>query len=601
MFDHSAFLKNLTHSPGVYRMVSEDDTILYVGKAKDLKKRVSSYFRRANNRRIQSMVAQINAIEVTITHTEAEALLLENNLIKSLKPKYNILLRDDKSYPYIYLSDDKHPRLSLHRGARKKKGRYFGPYPSAGAARETLHLLQRIFPVRQCENSYYRNRSRPCLQYQIKRCSAPCVDYVTPEQYQQDIKDTTAFLEGKTQSVIKDMVVRMDAAADILDYEAAAIVRDQIDALRRIQERQYVSGERGDLDIVVCELMEQQACVQIFFIREGRNLGNKSLFPKIPQSANAEEVLSAFISQYYVDKPVPSEILVSHVPDDKALLESALAVQAKHKIKIHNQVRSNRARWLKLAKHNAIMALQTRLASKSSALARTEALQKALDLDSLPQRLECFDISHTSGQNTVASCVVFNEQGPFKSDYRRFNIEGITPGDDYAAMAQALKRRYKRLQEEEAALPDILLIDGGKGQLSAAAAVLDELSINDVLMVGVAKGPDRKPGMEQLFVLGEDHALILPSSSSASHLVQQIRDEAHRFAITGHRQRRAKQKRHSVLEDIPGIGPKRRQQLLKQFGGLQGVQRAGIEDLASIDGINQKLAEDIYHAFHGDN
>lgn len=602
IFDHKIFIKTLTQSPGVYRMLSEQGNVLYVGKAKDLKRRVSSYFNRANNRRIQSMVSQINRIEVTVTHTEAEALLLENNLIKSLNPKYNVLLKDDKSYPYIYLSDDKHARLSMHRGARKKTGRYFGPYPSAGAVRETLHLLQRVFPIRQCENSYYRNRSRPCLQYQIKRCTAPCVNYVTEEQYHQDVDDTIQFLEGKTQSIISDLVERMEQAAEKLEYELAATTRDQIDALRRVQERQYVSGENGDLDIVVCELAEQQACVQIFFIREGRNLGNKSVFMKTPIDTSVEDVVSAFISQYYIGKSVPNEILVNQMPTDVELLINALALQSKHKVKIHAHVRSNRARWLKLAQHNAIMALQSRLASKSSALARTQALQKVLDLENMPSRMECFDISHTSGQQTVASCVVFNEQGPLKADYRRFNIEGITPGDDYAAMAQALERRYKRQLKDHNKLPDILFIDGGKGQLSAAVVILDELGITDeILMVGVAKGPDRKAGMEQLFLLGEAHALILPSASVASHLIQQIRDEAHRFAITGHRQRRAKQKRHSVLEDIPGIGPKRRQQLLKQFGGLQGVKRAGVEDLTTIDGINRKLAEDVYEAFHGDN
>jgi len=598
IFDSASFLKNLTHKPGVYRMISVDEVVLYVGKAKDLKRRVSSYFNRANNRRIQSMVSQINSIEVTVTHTEAEALLLENNLIKSLKPKYNVLLKDDKSYPYLYLSDDKHARLSLHRGAKKKQGRYFGPYPSAGAARETLHLLQRVFPVRQCENSYYKNRARPCLQYQIKRCKAPCVDYVTQADYKQDVDDTVLFLEGKTQTIISDLVKRMDLSAINLEYEQAAITRDQIDALRRVQERQYVSGENGNLDIVVCELAQQQACVQIFFIRDGRNLGNKCVFMKVPIETPVEEIQAAFIAQYYLDKQVPNEILVNHMPLDSELLQNTLTEQAKHKVKIHSHVRSNRARWLKLAEHNAVMALQSRLANRSSALARTEALQKALDMDRLPVRMECFDISHTSGQQTVASCVVFNEQGAVKSDYRRFNIEGVTPGDDYAAMAQALGRRYKRQLKENNKLPDILFIDGGKGQLSAAVGILDEIGITDLFLVGVAKGADRKAGMEQLFLLGEAHAIILPSASAASHLIQNIRDEAHRFAITGHRQRRAKAKRHSVLEDVPGIGPKRRQQLLTQFGGLQGVKRAGVEDLMTIDGINKKLAEEVYEAFH---
>ena len=600
-FDHKSFLKTLTSRPGVYRMLGREEQVLYVGKAKNLKRRVSSYFTRSSNLRIQTMVSQICDIEVTVTHTEAEALILENNLIKALKPRYNILLRDDKGYPYIHLSDDEYPRLSLHRGARKEGGRYFGPYPSASAVRETLYLLQKLFPVRQCENSYYQNRSRACLQYQIKRCTGPCVGLVGKEDYARDVKDIILFLDGKTHDVVAGLVERMEQSSEVLDYEMAARYRDQIDAIRKVQERQYVSGERGDLDIVACAREEGQACIQVFYIRRGRNLGNKAFFPKGSAQRETGEVISAFISQYYLGKALPAEILVSDAPEDQALLEEALTAQAGRKVTINLKLRGERARWLKLAKQNAELALKSRLASDASARARTEALQAALGLEELPMRMECFDISHTSGEHTVASCVVFGQEGPLKSEYRRFNISGITPGDDYAAMRQVLHRRYTRMKNGEVPSPDILFIDGGKGQLSSAEEVLEELAINGVLLVGVAKGPDRRAGMEQLFLLGKEQPLILPEQSAALHLIQQIRDEAHRFAITGHRQRRARSKKHSVLEDIPGIGPKRRQRLLKQFGGLQGVARAGIEDIATVDGVSSKLAEQIYLAFHGND
>jgi excinuclease ABC subunit C len=598
-FDHQQFLASLTARPGVYRMLGEDGLVLYVGKAKNLQRRVSSYFNRSNNLRIQTMVSQILDIEITVTHTEAEALLLENNLIKTLKPRYNILLRDDKGYPYIYLSADDFPRLAVHRGARKAKGRYFGPYPSASAVRETMYLLQKLFPVRQCEDSYYRNRSRPCLQYQIKRCTAPCVGLVGRQDYDHDVQDIVLFLEGKTNDVVTGLVKRMERAASQLEFEQAARYRDQIDAIKRVQERQYVSGERGDLDMVACALQEGVACVQVFYVRHGRNLGNKSFFPKGSENRKPQDIISAFIAQHYLGKAVPKEILVSHLPIDTEVLQLALSDQAGRKVAIRNRLRSDRARWLKLAMQNAELALKSRLASKAGANARNEALAQVLELESSPTRMECFDVSHTSGDKTVASCVVFNEEGPLKSDYRRFNINGITAGDDYAAMHQALQRRYLRLKAGEGRLPDILLIDGGKGQLAAAAQVLDELNISGVLLLGVAKGADRRPGMERLFLLGREQPLILPEHSPALHLVQQIRDEAHRFAITGHRQRRNKSGSRSTLEGIPGIGPKRRQRLLTQFGGLQGIARAGVEDIATVDGVSNKLAEQIYQTFHG--
>ena len=598
-FDHKTFLRSLTPGPGVYRMLNAQGQVMYVGKAKNLRRRVGSYFTRAANRRIASMVAQIQGIEITATHTEAEALLLENNLIKEHKPRYNVLLRDDKSYPYLFLSDEEFPRLAFHRGARRSKGRYFGPYPSASAVRETLQLLQKLFPVRQCEDSYFRNRSRPCLQYQIQRCTAPCVGFVKPDSYWQDVRDTELFLEGKASDVIERWVRKMEAASERLEYEEAAHLRDQIGALRSVQEKQYVSGERGDLDIVAVAAEGAVACVQLFYVRQGRNLGNKSLFPRSGDGAEPSEIISAFIAQHYLGRAVPQQILVNVEPEDKAVLEESLSLQAERKVTIQSRPRGERARWLKMAVDNAALALASRLASAGSARARLGALQTALGLADLPQRMECFDISHTQGDQTVASCVVFVDGAPSKADYRRFNIAGITPGDDYAAMRQALDRRYKRVLAGEGRLPDILLIDGGLGQLAVAGDIMAELGVDGVLLLGVAKGPDRRPGMEQLFLLGRSAALILPADSPALHLVQQIRDEAHRFAITGHRQRRGKAKKRSVLEDINGIGPKRRARLLKQFGGLQGLSRAGIEDISTVEGVSEKLAQEIYAAFHG--
>ncbi len=598
-FDPKAFLKTLTQRPGVYRMIGADGEVLYVGKARNLKRRVSSYFTRAHDRRIQNMVAQIRAIEVTVTHTEAEALLLENNLIKSLQPRYNILLRDDKSYPWIFLSDDEFPRLAFHRGAHKERGRYFGPYPSATAVRETLYLLQKIFPVRQCENSEFANRSRPCLQHQIGRCTAPCVGLVNRADYRRDVEDIVLFLEGKTHDVIDGLVARMEAAAERLAYEEAARYRDQIEALRRVQERQYVSGERGDLDILACVRNEGQACVQLFCVRQGRNLGNRAFYPRGVEDQDEGRILSAFIAQHYLGRAVPAELLVSHPPDDRALLEEALTNQAGHRVRLVVNPRGERARWLKMACHNAELALRARLAGSANARRRLEALQDAFGLDQPPSRMECFDISHTSGERAVASCVVFDAEGPVKSAYRRYNIGGITPGDDYGAMRQALTRRYRRLMESGAPPPDLIFIDGGMGQLKAAAEVLADLGLTGPRLVGVAKGPDRRPGDERLFLWPQKQPLILGPHSPALHLIQSIRDEAHRFAITGHRQRRGRARQRSVLEEIPGIGRKRRQQLLKQFGGLQGVARAGVEDLATVPGISIRLAEKIYQAFHG--
>ena len=602
MFDARDYLKNLTPKPGVYRMLDGEGTVLYVGKARNLRKRVASYFRRTGlGSKTRSLVEQIAAIEVTVTHTEGEALLLENNLIKTLRPRYNVLLRDDKSYPYIYLStEQQYPRLAFHRGARRGKGSYFGPYPGAGAVRESLHLLQKLFRVRQCEDSFFSNRSRPCLQYQIKRCTAPCVGYISPQDYAEDVRNTVLFLEGGDRAVIDGLVARMEKASAALEYEKAAGIRDQIATLRRIQEKQYVSNERGDLDILASATNGGNACVQVFFIRKGRNLGNAVFYPRVPGDSGNEEILSAFITQYYLGRSIPAELLLSHKPEDDDLIQAVLSEQAGHRVKLTTGVRSERARWLRLAINNAEQALAAFLNTRKGYLGRLHELKQALALDELPERMECFDISHTQGESTVASCVVFGMEGPIKSDYRRFNIQDIQPGDDYAAMEQALSRRYTRLVKGEGRLPDLLFIDGGKGQIGAAHRVLEELQVADVLIIGIAKGPERKPGLETLHVPGRTRPVSLAPDSPALHLIQQIRDEAHRFAITGHRQRRARSRKTSPLEQISGIGPKRRQLLLKQLGGLREVARAGVDDLQAVKGINRTLAQQIYDAFHGE-
>ncbi len=606
-FDVRTFLQGLPEDPGVYRMFNGRDEIIYVGKARNLKKRVSSYFTRADGSpKTRALVAHIDHIEVTTTHTETEALILENNLIKQHKPRYNVLLRDDKSYPYIFLSDQHaYPRLSLQRGARKQKGRYFGPYPNAGAVRETLNLLQKLFQIRQCEDSFFSNRSRPCLQYQIKRCSAPCTQQVTKPAYADDVRHAVMFLNGKNHQVIDEMVEQMTHAAEQLDYEAAAQYRDQIAALRVIQEKQYISGDKGNIDVVSAVTQGGIGCVEVFYIRDGHNLGNRTFFPRHTHDATAEEILGAFLPQFYLGKEgaieIPSQVVINHKLDDIEVLKAALSEAAGRQVSISDSVRAERSRWLAMATANAEQNLLRYINTKSNMMQRFIALQEALQLDSLPQRMECFDISHTSGEQTVASCVVFNTEGPLKSDYRRFNISGITGGDDYAAMNQALLRRYTRLKEGEGKLPDILFIDGGKGQVREAEQVLEELQINDVNLIGIAKGRARKAGEETLYFAETGQEIKLPADSTALHLIQQIRDEAHRFAITGHRARRAKAQKSSTLEDVPGIGAKRRRQLLQQFGGLQGVARAGVEDLASIKGISSELAQRIYDIFHAGN
>ena len=599
-FDIEDFLKHLTRLPGIYKMLNDKDTIVYIGKAKNLKNRVSSYFRKgAASLKQQVMVAKIARIEVTVTHTEGEALLLESQLIKKHKPRFNICLRDDKSYPFIYISTEQQfPQITTHRGAKKKKGNYYGPYPSAGAVRETLKQLQKIFPVRQCEDSYYKNRSRPCLQHQIERCTAPCVGLISQEKYAEDVNNTRLFLEGKGSLLIDKMVQHMDQLAGNLEFEQAASVRDKISQLRTILEKNYVHGERGDVDIVACETRGGIACVQIFFIRNGQNLGNKTFFPKISADYTPENILQAFIAQYYLDKNVPYELIVSHKPEETSLLIEVLTEHAGHVVAISANVRSDRAKWLQMAKANVEKALLTKLSDKQGIYARFLSLQEELGCQEIPKRLECFDISHTQGDYTVASCVVFDREGPVKSAYRRFNIAGITPGDDYAAMYQAVSRRFKRLVNGEHAAPDILFIDGGNGQVNEAEKALAELQVNNVMIVGVSKGPDRKAGMEKIIFPGQEQPIDVTPGASGLLLIQHIRDEAHRFAITGHRARRAKGKKESILETIAGLGPKRRQILLKQFGGMQGISRAGVDALCSIDGISRQLAQRIYDTFH---
>ncbi|VAW52826.1 Excinuclease ABC subunit C [hydrothermal vent metagenome] len=599
VFDSSSFLKSVTRKPGVYRMLDSKEQVIYVGKAKNLKNRLNSYFRQTGlSPKTQVMVSKIAEIEVTITHTEGEALLLESNLIKELRPRYNVLMRDDKSYPYIFVSDKAaYPRIALHRGARKKKGLYLGPYPNAHAVRESINLLQKMFLIRQCEDTTFANRSRPCLQYQIKRCTAPCVSYITEKAYAKDISHAVLFLQGKSEQVITELVGDMETAAEKQNFEKAALYRDQISYLRKITEKQHISADKGDIDIIACSTEAGQACVQVFYIRNGLNLGNRGFYPSLPEELSAEDVLTAFIPQFYLKRDVPGEIIISNALKDSLLIEEVLSEQVKHKVKLSNKVRGERAKWLEMALNNSCNSLKLKLISRSGLLSRFEALQDVLQLDEIPLRLECFDISHTMGEATVASCVVFTPEGAFKTDYRRYNITGITGGDDYAAMKQALERRY-RPSESDQKLPNILFIDGGKGQLRQAIEVFEKLDITRVLLIGVAKGEGRKAGLEKLVFSDGRPDLYLTIESAALNLVLQVRDEAHRFAISGHRAQRAKKRRTSPLEGIAGLGPKRRQTLLKHFGGIQALTQAGVEDIARISGISKKLAQEVYDQFH---
>ncbi|MFG0429624.1 excinuclease ABC subunit UvrC [Serratia liquefaciens] len=603
-FDAKAFLSTVTSQPGVYRMYDATGTVIYVGKAKDLKKRLASYFRQqVSSRKTETLVKNIAQIDVTVTHTETEALLLEHNYIKLYQPRYNVLLRDDKSYPLIFLSADSHPRLAVHRGAKHAKGEYFGPFPNSYAVRETLALLQKLFPIRQCENSVYRNRSRPCLQYQIGRCLGPCVaGLVSEEEYRQQVDYVRLFLSGKDQQVLHQLIERMEHASKTLNFEEAARIRDQIQAVRRVTERQFVSGNSDDLDVIGVAFDAGMACLHVLFIRQGKVLGSRSYFPKVPGGTDMSEVVQTFVGQFYLQgsqmRTLPAEILLDFTLPEKDLLAESLSELAGRKIQIQSKPRGDRARYLKLARTNAATALTTKLSQQSTIHQRLAELAKVLNLAEI-NRMECFDISHTMGEQTVASCVVFDSNGPLRSEYRRYNITGITPGDDYAAMAQVLKRRYGKALEEKK-IPDVIFIDGGKGQLGMAIDVFNSLNVtwdkNKPLLIGIAKGADRKAGLETLFFVPEGEGIALPSDSPALHVIQHIRDDSHNHAITGHRQRRAKVRNTSALELIDGVGPKRRQVLLKYMGGLQPLLNASVEEIAKVPGISQALAEKIYNA-----
>jgi excinuclease ABC subunit C len=586
-FDAKSFVAGLPNLPGVYRMLGTGGEALYVGKARDLKKRVASYFQKhGHSPRIEMMLTQVASMEVTATRSEGEALLLENNLIKSLAPRYNILFRDDKSYPYLMVSGHPYPRLGFHRGAKDRKHRYFGPFPHAYAVRESIQLLQRVFRLRTCEDTVFENRSRPCLLHQIQRCTAPCTGKIAPEPYAEDVANAVLFLEGREDDVIKGLTEKMQRAADERHYEQAAIYRDQVRALARVQARQYVESNRGvDADVVACVIERGIACVNLVMIRGGRHVGDRSFFPANAEGAEPAEVIAAFLEQHYLEQPMPGLVIASEPVE----IENVQVVTPSH---------GERRVWLDMARKNALLAIAQHVRDRATQEGRLNALREALGLPEGAQRVECFDISHTMGEATVASCVVYDRQQMQKSEYRRFNIRGVTPGDDYGAMRQALERRYARVTAEAGKVPDLVLIDGGKGQVGVARAVLADLGLHQVCVVGVAKGPERKPGTEQLIIESEARSLELAPTHPGLHLIQAIRDEAHRFAIVGHRARRGKARTTSMLNEIPGIGAKRRQALIEHFGGLRGVQAAAIDDIAKVAGISRPLAERIYRHLH---
>ena len=597
-FDPKQYVASLPLQPGVYRMLDEAGQVLYVGKANQLKKRVGSYFRDSNlSPRIRLMVSHIARIEVTVTRSEAEALLLENNLIKTLKPRYNILFRDDKSYPYIVLTGDTSPRLTYYRGTTDKRHQYFGPYPNAQAAKETIHLLQKVFRLRTCEDGVFGNRTRPCLLHQIHRCSAPCVNIINAEDYATDVRNAGLLLHGKFDEVEKRLRAAMEQAAAQMEYEHAAALRDQLQALHTVQQQQFVeSGRATDADIVAVVEEKGALCLNLAVVRGGRHLGDKPFLPSNVQGQDSAEVLQTFLAQHYLEHRAPPLIVTNLAVDDAALAE-LLSELAGHKVRIRHSVSGERRQWLEMAQANALLVLRRQAGLRAGQVLRRDALRAALDLPDL-QRIECFDISHTMGEATVASCVVYDELEIRPQEYRRYNIEGITPGDDYAAMRQALLRRYRKLQAGEGKRPDLILIDGGAGQLGIAVEVMTELCLTDIALVGVAKGVERKPGMEQLLRPGAKKPLQLPPDNPALHLIQQVRDEAHRFAISGHRARRGKARTASSLEEIEGIGEKRRRNLLTHFGGLKGVQQANIGELGRVEGISPELAKKIHNHLH---
>ncbi len=599
-FDPAEVLANLPNMPGVYRMLNAGGEVLYVGKARDLKKRVASYFQKAGSLspRIQLMMNQVGGLETTVTRSEAEALLLENNFIKSLSPRYNILYRDDKSYPYIVVTGDRFPRLGFHRGSLDKAHHYFGPFPNAGAVRESIHLMQKVFRIRTCEDTVFSNRSRPCLLYQIRRCTGPCVGLIGEEEYAADVRSAELFLQGREDEAVQLLEARMRSAAEEHAYEQAAAYRDQIRSLSKVRETQFVSSGRGvDADIVALASSGGVLCVNLVMVRGGMHRGDRSFFPQNAQDHDEQQALEAFLGQHYVGRDVPPAIIINR-PVDAQALEELLSQQSGNKVLINANPIGERRVWLKMAEKNAELAIAQRIAAHATQEARLTALQQALGLPDTAQRIECFDISHTMGEATVASCVVYDHAAMQSSEYRRYNITGVEPGDDYGAMRQVLDRRYRKIVEGEGKLPDLILIDGGKGQVSAAFQVLGELGLSDLPMIGVAKGEERKAGLEQLIFPGRLDALKLPTDHPGLHLIQQIRDEAHRFAISGHRNRRAKVRSRSSLEEIPGIGSKRRQRLLSRFGGLKGVASASIDELAQVDGISRELAERIYQQLH---
>jgi excinuclease ABC subunit C len=602
-FDSAAVLAHLTHRPGVYRMLDSAGTVIYVGKARDLKRRVTSYFQgsRAHDAKTLAMVRSVADIEVTVTRTEVEALMLEYNLIKEHRPRFNVMLRDDKSYPYILLeTEHRFPRLSFYRGPRTSKGRLFGPYPNAGSVRESLNQLHKLFQLRQCEDSYFENRSRPCMQHQIERCTAPCVGLISEEDYAGDLEHAVLFLEGHSDVVTVRLAERMEQAAAALHFERAAQYRDQLAKLKNVQSQQLMARASGEFDAVGMAEDHGIYCVAVMFFRGGRSLGTRSFFPKLVKGAEEDEIIRAFLLQYYGGREAPKEILVSRSVPEAGTLAELLSTQSDRRVEIKSRVRGDRAKFVEMAVTNARHSAEMRYQASSSYERQLEELAEVLELDEPPRRLECFDVSHTAGEATVATCVVFGPEGPLKSDYRRFNVADVAPGDDYGAMAQVLTRRYARVKQGEVPMPDVVLIDGGPGQLARAIAVMQDLKIPPARLVGVAKGQDRKPGRESLYLPDRTDPLRLPPSSPALHLIQQLRDEAHRFAITGHRARRQKARVRSPLEDIPGLGPKKRRELLKQFGGLQALTRAGIDDLQRVKGISRQLAESIYERFHAD-
>ena len=602
--DITSYLKSLPNRPGVYRYFDSEDKLLYVGKAKNLKSRVASYFRSsALDTKTLALVSKIERIENTITASETEALLLEQTQIQAHKPPYNIVFRDDKSYPYISISSEEaYPRIAFHRGTKKKRASYFGPFPSAGSVRESLDVLQKVFQLRQCENSYFNNRTRPCLQYQIKRCSGPCCGMISQHDYKEDVKRASMFLEGKNTSVIKECADRMEDASDRLEFEKAARFRDQLNRLSRIQEQQYVVGDKGDVDVLAAIRAEGTTCIQVVFIRGGRILGNKTFFPKTRIENTAQEVLASFLPQFYLNdlgrgQDLPSEVIVFPSLEGTEIIESALQKKFFKRVTISSKVKGPRSRWLAMAKENAEHSLSARESDRSGYLKRMESLTNALGLDKSISRMECFDVSHSSGEAVVASCVVFGSEGPIKEDYRRFNIDGVKAGDDYAAIGAAIRRRYSRLKREDSVLPDVIFVDGGKGQLGVASKVMNELELKGPVLVGVAKGRSRKPGLERIF-LEDGTELCLDQNEAGLLVIQQLRDESHRFAITAHRNRRQKKRNVSVLEEIEGVGPKRRRALLRHFGGAARVSGAGIEEIKKVEGISSKLAEHIYASLH---